>query len=113
MPNTHVPAAGEAMPAANVSRRLALLGGLSAAAAFAAVPKAQASLPLTPDERIAAAIEEIKAAFWEKWPDAPLRVIDIDNIRDGMVIVLSHVSTDKPGEVVYQRKGLAREGGVS
>ncbi|RWM72032.1 MAG: hypothetical protein EOR81_30590 [Mesorhizobium sp.] len=43
MPNTHVPAAGEAMPAANVSRRLALLGGLSAAAALAALPRAHAT----------------------------------------------------------------------
>ena len=39
MPNTIIPAAGEAMP---VNRRLALLGGLSATAALAAVPRAHA-----------------------------------------------------------------------
>ena len=43
MPNAPVLAAGEAMPAANFSRRLALLGGLSAAAALAAVPRAHAA----------------------------------------------------------------------
>ncbi|TIM94399.1 MAG: hypothetical protein E5Y34_30930 [Mesorhizobium sp.] len=102
------------MPTAKVSRRLALLGGLSAAA-FAVAPRAHAALPLTPDERITAAIEEIKAAFWEKWPDAPLRIMDVDNIKDGMAIILSHVETDKPGDVRHERKGLARrtKGGVS
>ncbi len=40
MPNTHVPAAGEAMPAANLNRRHAILGGLTAAAAIVAAPKA-------------------------------------------------------------------------
>lgn len=84
-------------------------------AALAVAPRAQAAFPPTPDERIAAAIEEIKAAFWEKWPDAPLRIIDVDNIADGTVIILSHVSADKPGEVRHERKGLARlsEGGAS
>ncbi|WP_192178826.1 hypothetical protein [Mesorhizobium amorphae] len=42
MPNTQVRAAAEGMPAINLSRRLALLGGLSAAAALAAIPRAQA-----------------------------------------------------------------------
>ncbi|ESZ68181.1 hypothetical protein X727_23170 [Mesorhizobium sp. L103C119B0] len=71
--------------------------------------------PATPDERIAAAIEEIKAAFWEKWPNAPLRIMDTDNVKDGMILVLSHVGPDKPGEVRHQRNGLARsaEGSVS
>jgi len=43
MPNTHVPAAGEALPAANLNRRLALLGGLTAAAALAVMSRAQAA----------------------------------------------------------------------
>ena len=38
MPNTPVPAAGEAMPAANINRRLAMLGGLTATAAALTMP---------------------------------------------------------------------------
>ncbi|TPN45324.1 hypothetical protein FJ976_24120 [Mesorhizobium sp. B1-1-9] len=52
MPNTHVLAAGEAMPAANVSRRLALLGGLSAAAALAVMPRAHAAPAEHPDAEL-------------------------------------------------------------
>lgn len=101
--------------ATTIDRRRLLLGTGATAAGLGAlsVLHANASAKLafaspTPDERITAAIEEIKAAFWEKWPDAPLRIIDMDNIKDGMIIVLSHVAGDKPGDVSYERKGLAR-----
>ncbi|RUT88115.1 MULTISPECIES: hypothetical protein [unclassified Mesorhizobium] len=106
-----------------IDRRRLLLGtGATAAGlgALSVLPAAKtgseaAPVSLTPDERITAAIEEIKAAFWEKWPDAPLRIIDVDNIADGMVMVLSHIEAYKPGEVRHERKGLARlsKGGVS
>jgi hypothetical protein len=84
---------------------------------FGSIPAAPAepTVPPTPDERIAAAIEEIKAAFWEKWPNAPLRIVDTDNIDNGLILFLSHVADDKPGEVRYRRDGLARiaKGGVA
>ncbi|MEI8715863.1 hypothetical protein [Mesorhizobium sp. ISC11] len=108
--------------ATTIDRRRLLLGTGATAAGLGALsvlpPNVAANLASTsptPDERITAAIEEIKAAFWEKWPDAPLRIMDIDNIADGMVIILSHVEADKPGDVRYERTGLARllEGGAS
>ena len=105
------------------SRRTILVGAAASIPAVAgaaalpltAVPQvAPASgLALTPDERITAAIDEIKAAFWEKWPDAPLRIIDTDNIDSGLVLVVSHCRDDNPGEVRHERTGLARKGDAS
>lgn len=62
MPNTPVLAAGEAMPAANVSRRLALLGGLSAAAALAVVPRAHAAPVEHPDAELFRLDQEMEEA---------------------------------------------------
>lgn len=62
MPNTHVPAAGEAMPAANVSRRIALLGGLSAAAALAVIPKVHAAPADHPDAELFRLERDLEAA---------------------------------------------------
>lgn len=73
-----------------------------------AVPAFAEPTPLTPDERIEAAIEEIKVAFREKWPDCPVRITDYDNETQGMVLVLTHVSDDAPGSVHYDRGGTAR-----
>lgn len=94
-----------------ISRRLFLRSAASAGAVVGVVtPAVAVAAPtLTPDQRINAAIGEIVAAFREKWPDAPLRVEDMDNISNGMVIVLSHVADDKPGQVIWRRRGLARE----
>ncbi|MFK0688007.1 hypothetical protein ACFX5Q_07350 [Mesorhizobium sp. IMUNJ 23033] len=64
MPNTTVRAAGEAMPAANLNRRLALLGGLSAATALAAIPRAHAA-PMTARERFDFHLAEMQKAATE------------------------------------------------
>lgn len=71
--------------------------------------------PPTPDERIEAALEEIKAAYREKWPDAPIRINDCDNGTNGMIIVLTHCGHDKLGEIRHERTGSARptEGGAA
>ncbi|ESY70016.1 MULTISPECIES: hypothetical protein [Mesorhizobium] len=50
MPNTHVPAAGEAMPAANVSRRL-LLAGIASIPAIAGATAAPTAPDLSPITR--------------------------------------------------------------
>lgn len=67
--------------------------------------------PLTPDERIEAALAEITAAYREKWPTAPIRITDCDNGTDGMIIVVTHIPSDQPGEVHHKRVGAARPGG--
>jgi hypothetical protein len=45
MPNPRVQAAAEGLPANRVNRRLALLGGLTAVAAFWARPQQRKTLP--------------------------------------------------------------------
>ena len=107
------------MSASTIDRR-ALLGAIAAVPAIGALATPPKVFPdfgrtpakpaLTPDVRIAAAIEEIKAAFWEKWPDAPLRIVDTDNIEDGLILILSHVHGDEPGQVSHRWDGLARDG---
>ncbi|MER9298770.1 hypothetical protein NKI38_20085 [Mesorhizobium sp. M0621] len=62
MPNTHVPAAGEAMPATNLNRRL-LLGGLTAAAALAATPMAHAGVNKRQADPLAEAIAKYRAGM--------------------------------------------------
>lgn len=64
--------------------------------------------PLTPDQRIEAALEEIIAAYREKWPDAPIRIRDQDNGTDGAIIIITHCGKDEPGEVNHERVGRAR-----
>ncbi len=97
----------------SITRRIFLRHTAAAGAAVAVTAPAVADpvQPPTPDERIAAAIEEIKAAFWQKWPDAPLRIVDTDDRDNGMVIILSHVGDDKPGSVDHVRNGAARRKG--
>jgi hypothetical protein len=98
----------------SITRRLflsntAAVGAVGAAIA-APAPAEAAQPPLTPDERIEAAIEEIKAAYLEKWPDAPINITDCDNIDNGMVIIVTHCANDKPGAIKHRRIGLARGG---
>lgn len=98
----------------SITRRLFLRHTAAAGAAgatIAAPAVADAAEPMTPDERISAAIEEIKIAFWEKWPDCPLRIVDTDNGSNGGLIILSHVGKDRSGEVHYERNGTARATG--
>lgn len=104
----------------SITRRLFIHTAAAGAAVIAAnhadaVVSAVAEPKLTPDERINRAIDEIKAAFWEKWPEAPLRIADYDNIDNGMVLIVSHVGGDKPGEVRHNRDGAARavQGGAA
>lgn len=60
---------------------------------------------LSPDGRIEAAIEEIKLAFREKWPDAPIYIRDLDKIDSGMMIIMTHVDKQVPGSIEHERVG--------
>lgn len=60
---------------------------------------------LSPDERIAAAIEEIKLAYREKWPDKPIYVRDLDNIDTGMVLIMTCVGDQAPRTIEHERIG--------
>jgi len=102
-------AAGSGM---SLTRRLFLRHGAAAAAATAvsAPAIAETDRPLTPDERIEAAIAEITAAFREKWPDCPLRVDDVDNGHaGGMLVIITQLGRAEPGSVQHLRWGQARE----
>lgn len=68
---------------------------------------------LSPDQRIEAAIEEIKLAYREKWPNAPIYVRDLDNITDGCLIFLTNVNSQAPGSIEHERigKGWRARGG--
>lgn len=99
-----------------ITRRLFLRNTAAAGAVgatIAAPAVAEPAQPLSPDERIEAAIEEIKAAMWEKWPNAPLNITDCDNGDTGMVIIVTHLGDDEPGMVRHRRIGTARMGGAS
>ena len=113
MPNT-VPANAQGLPAINRRR---LLGGIVAVSSASAVAGASAATAaayqpaepgLTPDERIEAAVNEIIAAFREKYPNCPIRIRDFDNIDEGMVCVITHIGDDADGSISYERAGLAR-----
>lgn len=68
-----------------------------------------AEAQLTADERIDAAIAEIVIALREKYPDCPIRIDDLDNIDQGMVLILTHCGDDEPGHIRHRRVGLARK----
>lgn len=59
----------------------------------------------SPDERIEAAVEEIKLAYREKYPNAPLYVRDLDNITEGCLIFLTNVRDQAPGSIEHERVG--------
>jgi ABC-type glycerol-3-phosphate transport system substrate-binding protein len=113
MPNI-VPANTEGLPAINRRRLLGGIGAVSSAAAVAGASAATAAAyqptepGLTPDERIEAAVNEIIAAFREKYPNCPIRVRDFDNLNKGMVCVITHIASDPPDSLIYERAGLAR-----
>lgn len=59
----------------------------------------------SPDQRIEAAVEEIKLAYREKYPNAPLYVRDLDNITEGCLIFLTNVDSQAPGTIEHERVG--------
>lgn len=71
MRNDIVSAAGEAMPAANINRRLFLrnTAAAGAVAATIAAPVVAEAATVSPRERLDAAIAELKAAAEQIWPD--------------------------------------------
>ncbi len=83
---------------------------LAAAPMVAVAPMSMASSgrAMTPDERIASAIEQIAMAFREKYPNCPIRVEDCDNGSDGMLLVLTYVGNDEPGSLNHKLLGSAR-----
>jgi hypothetical protein len=116
MPNTPVPAAAEGLP--KVTRRMFLRqGAVAGVAAVAVAPLATAeSAPrLTPDERIATALAEIKAAYHEKFPGAPIRICTHDNGDADFVMVIPFPGREKTGVVTYMRncEVVRREGGAA
>lgn len=60
---------------------------------------------LSPDERIDAAIEEIKLAYREKWPDEPIYIRDLDNIDNGMVLIMTSDGIQAPRTIKHERVG--------
>jgi hypothetical protein len=94
----------------SINRRLFLrhtaVAGVGATIASPAA--AEPVKPLTPDERITAAIAEIRAAYHEKWPDTPVYSRDCDNIDRGMVIVMSRDPCSKDGSDTCEVVGTAR-----
>lgn len=91
----------------SITRRLFLCNTAAAGATVTvgSAAVAEPAKPLTPDERIEAAIEEIKAAYGEKWPDAPIHIRDFDNLVSGMVIILTHVDNQPAGTIKHERVG--------
>jgi len=100
-----------------VNRRALLSGAASiaAGAGFATVV-AEAAPAKTPDERIDAALEEIKDALLEMNPSANCRVCRIggDDGKSSTFMVISGLSFLKPGQIQYMRDGriVRREGGA-
>jgi hypothetical protein len=94
----------------SITRRLFLrhtaVAGVGASIAAPAV--AEPVRPLTPDERITAAIAEIRAAFHEKWPGTTVYSRDCDNLTEGMVIVMNPDPSSKDGTDTIERVGRAR-----
>lgn len=83
----------------------------------------------TPNQRIEAAIKEIQAAFWEKWPGAPLSVQFFDQgpvadgnysndpwpapMKAGALIVLVHRQPGQlDGTAIVERRGAGHEKAV-
>lgn len=96
--------------AASFTRRLFLRGTVAASVgtAITAPVVAEPAVAASPDDRITAAIDEIVSALREKWPNAPIRIVDYDNVTSGMVMVLTHIEGDKPGSTLIDRKGTTR-----
>lgn len=71
---------------------------------------------LTPDERIAAAIEQIKHAIFEKYPAGNCRIcrMGVDSPFETLMVV-SNLSFLQPGVIEYHVDGkvVRREGGAS
>ena len=59
----------------------------------------------SPDDRIEAAVEEIKLAYREKFPNASVYVRDLDNITNGCLIFLTNVPGQAPGTIEHERIG--------
>jgi hypothetical protein len=97
----------------SISRRLFLrhtaVAGVGATITSPAV--AEPAKPLTPDQRIDAALEEIVSAYREKWPDCPIRINVGDTTDYGMLVVITHCGKDKPGSVTFMRDGERMVGG--
>lgn len=89
--------------------RRSFLRSASAASAAVALPvgATMAQTPkMTPDERIDAALAEIVAAFRERYPDCPIRIDDMDNLRSGCIVIVTHCADDAPTTVNFQRRRL-------
>nr|DAH62792.1 MAG TPA: protein NapD [Caudoviricetes sp.] len=90
--------------------RRSFLRSAPAAGAALAVPAlaiAEAIPAMTPDERIDAALSEIVTALRERYPDCPIRVDDCDLVNQGMINIITHCGTDKPGTVNFRRRQLS------
>lgn len=90
---------------------MAAFASLSAGAGATIAAPAIAKPALSPDERIDAALDEIVAAFREKWPNCPIRINDCDNIDTGMILIIAHCGEDEAGSIHHDRSGLARQTG--
>lgn len=101
MTNDAARAKAEGLPAIDRSASLARQAQLSAFIDKVMEPQQL----LSPDERIEVAIEEIKLAYREKWPDAPIYIRDLDKVDSGMVIIMTHVDNQAPCSIEHERVG--------
>lgn len=72
-----------------------------------AVPALAEPKPVTPDERIEAAVEEIMSACREIWQDCPIIVTDVFDTDRRSILIACNVERD-PGTVLHRRLGTAR-----
>jgi len=94
-----------------LSRRLFLQNvppALAVGTTVAAPAIAEAAAPLSANERIDAAVEEIKAAFMEKWPNSALYIRDFDHIDRGMLLFLTDVG-GQTAPLVHEKVGRGHE----
>jgi len=100
-----------------MSRRLSLHDAATSTRLASFIDKVMEPQPLqSPDERIEAAVEELKLAYREKWPDAPIYVRDLDRGEGGMILIMTDVGDQAPGTIKHERVGAgwrARGGGRS
>lgn len=115
MPNKPVQAAAEGLP--KITRRLFLgrsaIAGMVGATAMVPVAMAEVAPALTPDERIAAALGDLKTAYREKFPEVEIRVCINDDDAVEFVQVIAFCGRERSGKTTYLHNCnvVRREGG--
>lgn len=97
-----------------ISRRLFVSGAAVAGLAGTTALAAERVVAPTPDERIAAALVELKAAYRERFPEVEIRtcINDEDDVVQ-FVQVIAFPERERVGKTIYlhNSKVVRREGG--